>query len=309
MVADEAVTYDIVIVSYRSGECLSTLLPALQGQHVIVVDNAAGPDAVRDVALEYGARYVDVGQNVGFAKAANIGAAASQADVLIFLNPDCLPSESVLNELARSLSRDPALASCAPRLVTAGGATSNVGGGWAPTVWRCIAQALGMPKLFGVRGIWIAPREGTVLPVDWLAGTCLAVRRLAFEPVGGFDTRYFLYNEDMALGERLRAAGLKQLFRADLTVEHAEGQSAPGATAPARLMRGASMARFLHDYNPPTAALAMQLAIAAGWTLRAVACALTPKRRDRVQEFMTYVVGVLRPAWATQRALSRLGGD
>src|ERR1700675_225979 len=46
----------------------------------------------------------------------------------------------------------------------------------------------------------LEPSERTV---GWLSGSCLLVRRSAFSQIGGFDERYFMYMEDVDLGERL----------------------------------------------------------------------------------------------------------
>jgi N-acetylglucosaminyl-diphospho-decaprenol L-rhamnosyltransferase len=298
--------YEIIIVSYRSRAPLSRLLDVLDGEKVVVVDNAARTDPVRDLTSAHGARYLDPGENVGFAAAANLGAESADAEVMIFVNPDCLPTRPVLAELADCLCRDRSLGSCSPRLTGTDGETSTVGGGWRPTLPRCIAQAMGLPKVLKGTGIWVTPRQDDVLEVGWLAGTCLAVRRSAFRSVGGFDTKFFLYNEDMALGERLGSRGLRQVLRADLAVEHAGGQSSSGSQFPVWLLRAASMAGYIRDRNSPGAALSMRIVLSLGWSLRAAVCLALPSRRRRVTELVTYVVGIMRPAWATARARSAL---
>jgi GT2 family glycosyltransferase len=52
-----------------------------------------------------------------------------------------------------------------------------------------------------------APREPG--PVDWVLGSCLAMRREAIEMVGGFDETYFMYYEDIDLCYRVKQLGMK----------------------------------------------------------------------------------------------------
>ena len=46
----------------------------------------------------------------------------------------------------------------------------------------------------------------------WLSGSCLLLRRRAFDSVGGFDSRYFMYIEDVDLGDRLGKAGWQNVY-------------------------------------------------------------------------------------------------
>ena len=300
-------TYELVVVSYRSRQPLSRLLDAVDGVPVVVVDNAAEVDGVSDLIEKHAAvRYIDAGSNIGFAAAANLGAAASQADIVIFVNPDCLPSLAVLKDLTRNLCEHPDVAACSPALCDDDGRYSRTGGGWAPTVGRCLLQAAGGHILLRRSGIAVTPRYGEVLEVEWLAGTCLAVRRSAFLAVGGFDERYFLYNEDMALGDRFRRNGMRQILRGDLAAEHVGGGSSVVSPIALWQLRSGSLGRYIDDHNNTIAALCMRATLCAGSLLRAGIFSVMATNRHRRREMLTYVSGFLRPERATARALASL---
>jgi N-acetylglucosaminyl-diphospho-decaprenol L-rhamnosyltransferase len=59
--------------------------------------------------------------------------------------------------------------------------------------------------------------------VDWVSGCCLALRRDAFDAVGGFDPAYFMFVEDVDLCARLREAGWRVVFAPVAEVVHAIG--------------------------------------------------------------------------------------
>jgi N-acetylglucosaminyl-diphospho-decaprenol L-rhamnosyltransferase len=66
------------------------------------------------------------------------------------------------------------------------------------------------------------PTEG---PTGWLSGSCLLLRREAFEAVGGFDEGYFMYVEDLDLCERIGRAGWQVVYVPASVVLHAGGHS------------------------------------------------------------------------------------
>lgn len=61
--------------------------------------------------------------------------------------------------------------------------------------------------------------------VGWLSGSCLLVRRSAFGQVGGFDERYFMYMEDVDLGDRLGKAGWLSVYVPSAEVLHHKAHS------------------------------------------------------------------------------------
>ncbi|MGH3923340.1 MAG: glycosyltransferase, partial [Pseudonocardiaceae bacterium] len=219
--------YEVVVVAYRSRRPLTQLLASLPADiPLTLVDNSADQDPVRDLLEGRSAgTYIDAGGNVGFAAAANLGARTSTRPYVIFVNPDCTPTLDALDQLVDYLERHPRCASAAPALMDRRSKPQIGAAGWQPTLRRALVHAIGLHLWWPHKGIWGRARPGEVLEVGWLPGTCLTVRQEAFLQVGGFDERYFLYSEDMALGARLQACGHTQVLRGDLRVTHTGGGS------------------------------------------------------------------------------------
>jgi N-acetylglucosaminyl-diphospho-decaprenol L-rhamnosyltransferase len=59
----------------------------------------------------------------------------------------------------------------------------------------------------------------------WLSGSCLLLRRGAFEQVGGFDSSFFMYFEDVDLCDRLGRAGWRSVYVPTAVVEHSGGHA------------------------------------------------------------------------------------
>ena len=60
---------------------------------------------------------------------------------------------------------------------------------------------------------------------DWVSGSCLLARRSLLEALGGFDERFFLYEEDVDLCVRARQAGARVVFTPTARVIHRLGRS------------------------------------------------------------------------------------
>ena len=85
-------------------------------------------------------------------------------------------------------------------------------------------------------------QEPSERPVGWLSGCCLLMRRAAFDSVEGFDSRYFMYMEDVDLGDRLGQAGWHNVYVPSAEVTHDKGHAA--GKRPEAMMRGAPRRRL-----------------------------------------------------------------
>ena len=283
--------YEVVVVTYYSREQLEGFLETVRpDQRLVVVDNASGADGVPEVVSRLSNGRTLDGHDSGFARAANSGVRTSSAEYIVFGNPDSRPTPEVWDTLVADLARDPGLGSVAAATVDRSGHIEIGVGGWEPTPRRVLIYALGLHRIFTTAGTVARPEIGEHVDLDWMTGACLAVRRQVFLDLGGFDERYFVYNEDMAFGRAVREAGLRQMLRTDLLVPHATGGSGGGTKMPQQ--RGASMAQYLLDNNGRFAALFMRLVLAVGMLPR-IAVAIARGRRDVARHHAAFIKGIM----------------
>ena len=87
--------------------------------------------------------------------------------------------------------------------------------------------------------------------VPWVLGAALAIRRSAFDQVGGFDAGYFMYAEERDLCRRLEIAGFETHYAPVTTVVHAGAASTRQQAAAMRRQSVISRRRYLLRYESP----------------------------------------------------------
>jgi N-acetylglucosaminyl-diphospho-decaprenol L-rhamnosyltransferase len=192
---------DIVVV--ENGEEGSTL-PALSGQHVVLVVPKL---------------------NLGYGRGVNRGVAAAPVRrYLLVSNPDVVVHDGAVAALVAFLDEHPNVAIVGPQIVRPDGSvypSQRV----FPNFWLAGLHALLAPlwptNPFTRR--YRSPRKDG--SVDWVSGAFFLARRDRFEEVGGFDERYFMFAEDMALCWQMRAHGYDVAATPDALVMHIEGVS------------------------------------------------------------------------------------
>jgi N-acetylglucosaminyl-diphospho-decaprenol L-rhamnosyltransferase len=231
---------DVVVVTHQSAAWIGACLDSVVGQEgvgsVVVVDTAS-TDATADVvngriasALPTTLRFVGLGTNPGFGAAANRGVAGTAAAFVLILNPDLVVGLNAPIGLARRLSAEPRLGVVGPRVDDLDGTPYPSARSFPDLV---VAAGHAFVGLVNADNRW-SRRYLNPDRVDWVSGTAMAVRRSAFEAVGGFDESYFMYVEDVDLCWRLARAGWGVAVEDAVTVRHAIGGSSE--TAPYRMI-------------------------------------------------------------------------
>ena len=172
----------------------------------------------------------------GFGSNHNSAFARARGAFFCVLNPDIRLTRDPFPALVGEL-RDASVGAAAPLILDpAGGVEASARP--FPTLFSLARKALGLePQRYYEIG------KKSISP-DWVAGMFVMLRREVFAAVGGFDTGYHLYYEDVDLCARLRLAGYDvRLVPAASAFHHARRQSRSDLRFALWHLR--SMSRFL----------------------------------------------------------------
>ena len=268
---------EFVVVAYRSsGEltgCLDSIaVYAPAGSEVVVVDNASPDDSATIAGSRpIPPRIVSSATNLGFGGGCNLGAANSSADALFFLNPDARLRPGATALLLAALEGDSALAVVGPRVIDPTGESRAASAGAEPSLRSNLGHFLALGRIPGIgrffKPVYLADCRTRNRP-DWVSGAAMLVRKSAYDEIGGFDERIFMYMEDVDLCRRFREKGWAVGYEPDAVVEHVMGHS-QSTDQPIRWY--AAYHSYIAAHRGPLHARAASLVAAFGMGLRALA--------------------------------------
>ena len=222
----------VVVVTYSPGDSLELFLDSLENAScepvdVVLADNGSTDGSVKTAAKRSEVHLLATGANLGYGRAANVGVARTSSDFVVIANPDVIWSPGSLDELVAAAERWPRAGSLGPLILTPEGAIYPSARA-IPSLGRGIGHALcgwWWPSNPWTAAYRLERGEPQERPVGWLSGSCLLVRRAAFNEIDGFDPSYFMYFEDVDLGERLGRAGWQNVYVPSAAVTHTGGHA------------------------------------------------------------------------------------
>jgi N-acetylglucosaminyl-diphospho-decaprenol L-rhamnosyltransferase len=222
----------IVIVSYNTRDLLRQCLQSVFASRgdftyqVCVVDNHSPDDSAGMVRVEFPqAVLIDSPANVGYAQANNLGLRSASARYYLLLNPDTVLPPSALADMLHFMEAHPDAGVAGPRLVLQDGSLDLACRRGFPTPAVSFYHLMGLSKLFPksrrfgrYNMTYLDPAE--TAEVDSVVGAFMLVRNEAIQHAGLLDEDFFMYGEDLDWAYRIKAAGWKIYYNADVTVLH-----------------------------------------------------------------------------------------
>lgn len=216
------------LVTYQNPEPqLRELLQSLDHSQLqvrlIVIDNSP-TQALAPLFKDH--EYHWTGNNLGFGKAHNLAVTqAGDSEIHLILNPDIYFPSDTIEKIDAFMQEQPDITCCVPRVL------------YPDNRLQRLCKLLPTPlNLFARRFCpWLAEHLDhdyemrafdyqTTIEIPSASGCFMAVRTEIFRKIGGFDTRFFMYLEDVDLSRRLAEVG-RLVFFHQVTIYHRHAKS------------------------------------------------------------------------------------
>ncbi|PYS36373.1 MAG: hypothetical protein DMF75_01075, partial [Acidobacteria bacterium] len=212
----------IIILNYNGREHLEACLSSLQDLEfpkqqleIIVVDNGSTDGSLGLVKARFpGVVLAQNETNLGFSKAANIGAERAKGEYLAFLNNDMRVARDWLSVLLETARAGEGFACVGSTVLNWEGTEVDFKGRIDDAF--CLAYE---PSNDPSADLSAAPYSLTLFD----SGGAALIQRQAFHELGGFDPDFFLYQEDVDLCWRLWLRGYECAISSESVVYHRGG--------------------------------------------------------------------------------------
>jgi GT2 family glycosyltransferase len=233
----------IIIVNYNGKpflkECLESIGNSEAGEEeVIIVDNASADGSVAYIRDRFpSVKIMELEKNYGFAEANNRGAKCAKGEFLVFLNNDTVVTPGWLKALLKVISSDHSIGAVGSKLLMYQ-VPHRVNSAGANIVFNGRGYDIGFMDSDAEKYNVSGPRGA-------VCAASMMVRKTEFLSLGGFDSMYFMYFEDVDLCWRYWLSGFKVMYVADSVVYHHFGGAAGNTRhTPIRVFYGARNSNY-----------------------------------------------------------------
>ena len=222
---------DIVIVnwnaSYYLKECVESVVKYSNDlvNKIVVVDNSSTDDSLLLINEFTDLELVENSENLGFAKACNIGAKICSSEYILFLNPDAkIYSKTLKNALVFMCDKKNLnVGICGVQLYNENGEIARSNSRF-PSVIGLLSRSIGLGKVFPSLGSPMSEWDhSSTKVVDQVIGAFFFVKRHVFQELAGFDEQFFVYYEEVDFSVRAKQIGWSSVYFAGAQAFHVGG--------------------------------------------------------------------------------------
>lgn len=236
------VRISVIVVAYAQRKALRECLLSIQSAcsevagetELIVVDNGGLQPLIRECTPQ--AQVIEPKHNLGFAGGVCRGIDAARGEWIALVNDDATLAADALAQLLQAGESDPHIGAVAAQvrfaanpdvINSAGIEVDSLGVASERLAGRPVSMAGEPREVFGASG-------------------CVALyRKRALDEVGGFDERFFAYQEDVDLAWRLRSRGWIAVYEPAAIAHHRGSASSGEGSATKYFLVGRNRVRLL----------------------------------------------------------------
>ena len=227
----------VIIVNWNAREDLRACLTSLFAEpkprldyEVRVVDNASADGSAALVAAEFPTVHLRSNtENLGFSKANNQAIAETDSRYVFLLNSDAKIHPGALDALGAYADSHLNAAILGPKVLNPDGSVQyscrrfpSLGAGFFRNTYL---GRLFPNNRFARDYLMTDFDHASNLPVDWVSGCAMLIRRSAIDAIGALDERFYMYCEDVDICQRVWDAKLEVVYVPEAVVTHAIGRS------------------------------------------------------------------------------------
>lgn len=225
---------EIIIISFNCMEltagCISSIYSTCNYPNlsITVVDNNSQDGTVEFLKKHYPEiKLIVNSENLGYAKAINIGVANSESDIVILSNADVVLMNQTIEMLVSELSKNNSIGATAPQQIYPDGSW-QYSWGYLPGVYSGFLHFTFLVSVFTLLrktlfNFNILAKFNKSVP--YLDGAFVAVKRSSFNKAGGFDEDYYFYSEEADFCYKLGQMNLKCVVVPKAVLIHLRGGS------------------------------------------------------------------------------------
>lgn len=234
----------VVTVNYRTPELAVRCLRSLEHEvnqigdmRVVVTENDSGDDSLEIIGGAIEAHGWDwctlmpQPRNGGYGAGNNAGMepyleGEDAPEYVMLVNPDAYVREGAISALLAFMESRPEVGIAGARVEDGNGAQSQSAFRF-PSAWSELVEGFKLgpvTKLLNDRQLLLELGDEP-MPVDWVTGAAVMLRREVLDQVGLFDEGFFLYFEEVDLCFRAKQAGWQVYYVPDSVVVHLQAQA------------------------------------------------------------------------------------